>query len=333
MSPLLAASQRQIGLWVVVVMTAAWLLYLISTARRTYQPGAELEVAPNRKRYFDDEAMEGPRLTKYLWWAFAMLAIVAVGLPVYWLREPFRQRGAGFDRGTAWFEEEAITRGKEAFQASPGNPPTPREPHYGCETCHGVNGVGGVATYTITDEANPDAPPRQVQWRAPALNTVMLRYRPEEVKFIITYGRAGTPMPGWGVEGGGALNEQQIEDLVAYLESIQLDPDEVKKQAMEQFGTDGPKLFDEYCGQCHTPGYTYGEPGEPGSGAYGPAINKGATLRQFPTVESQVEWVAKTAEIGEQYGVRGISKGVMPHFENMLTPEQIQAIVDYERGL
>ena len=43
--------------------------------------------------------------------------------------------------------------------------------------------------------------------------------------------------------------------------------------------------------------------------------------------------MAKTAEIGELYGVRGISKGVMPHFENMLTPEQIQAIVDYERGL
>jgi mono/diheme cytochrome c family protein len=31
--------------------------------------------------------------------------------------------------------------------------------------------------------------------------------------------------------------------------------------------------------------------------------------------------------------VRGISKGVMPHFEDMLSPEQIRAIVDYERSL
>ena len=313
-------------------MCAAWILYLISTARRTYQPGAELEVAPNRKRYFDDETMEGPRLTKYLWWAFAMLAIAAVGLPVYWLREPFRQRGSGFDRGTKYFEEEAVTRGERYFQASPGNPPTPREPHYGCETCHGVNGVGGVATYTLSDEAHPDAPPRQVKWTAPALNTVMLRYRPDEVLFILTYGRAGTPMPAWGVQGGGALNDQQLEDLVAYLESIQLDPEKVKEEA-KQYGTDGAKLFEVYCARCHTQGFSYGEPGEPGGGAYGPSINKGATLRQFPTPELQVEWVAKTAEVGEQYGVRGISKGVMPHFENMLSPEQIQAIVDYERGL
>jgi mono/diheme cytochrome c family protein len=31
--------------------------------------------------------------------------------------------------------------------------------------------------------------------------------------------------------------------------------------------------------------------------------------------------------------VRGVSSGQMPHFGNMLTPEQIRAITDYERGL
>jgi mono/diheme cytochrome c family protein len=328
-----ATQQQRIGLWVVVVMTALWVIYLITTTRRTYEPGSELEIAPNRKQYFDDDAMEGPRLTKYLWWAFAMLAITAVGLPLYWLREPFRQRGAGLDRGMAYFEHKAVERGKAAFQTSPGNPPTPHEPHYGCETCHGGEGVGGQAMYTFQDPANPDAPPRQVQWEAPALNTVMLRYRKEEVRNILVYGRSGTPMPGWGIEGGGALNDQQIDDLIAYLEDIQLDPEEVKEQAMKEYGLDGQKLFEGYCARCHTQGYSYGEPGAPGAGAFGPTINNGSTLRQFPTNDLHVEWVAKTAEFGEQYGVRGISKGVMPHFEEMLTPEQIQAIVDYERGL
>ncbi len=333
MNPLIAASQRQIGVWVVIVMTAAWLLYLVSSTRRTYEPGEELVIAPNRKTYFEDEAMEGPRLTKYLWWAFGTLVIVAIGLPVYWLREPFRQRGPGLDRGTEWFEEEAVLRGKRYFQASPGDPPTPREPHYGCETCHGVNGIGGVAPYTLVDEANPDAPPKQVQWEAPALNTALLRYRPEELKYILTYGRAGTPMPPWGEEGGGALNDQQLEDLIAFIESIQLDPEEVKADALAEFGVDGAKLFDAYCARCHTQGYSFGEPGLMGGGAFGPPLNNGASLRQFPTVESQVEWVAKTAEEGKAYGLRGISKGVMPHFEEMLSAEQIQAIVDYERGL
>jgi mono/diheme cytochrome c family protein len=47
----------------------------------------------------------------------------------------------------------------------------------------------------------------------------------------------------------------------------------------------------------------------------------------------QVEWVEKTAELGKQYGVRGVSKGVMPHFGDTLTAEQIQAVVAYERTL
>ncbi|HEX3623303.1 MAG TPA: c-type cytochrome [Acidimicrobiales bacterium] len=335
MTPLLAVSQQQrIGLVVVVVMTIGWFIYLLSSARRTYEPGVELTTAPNRKPYFDDEGLEGRRLTKYLWWAFAMLAISAVGLPIYWVREPFRQKGAGLDRGVKYFDQQSVLRGEEYFQATPGDPPTPREPHYGCETCHGKKGIGGSATFTLTDPANPSAPARQVTWTAPALNTVMLRFRPEEVLFVLTYGRAGTPMPPWGVNGGGALDDQQLQDLINYLTSIQLDPKDVKQANVDQYGTtDGAKLFDAFCARCHTQGYSYGEPSVPGGGAYGPDLTGGATLRQFPTVAQQISWVTDTVEIGKQYGQRGISSGRMPHFGNMLTEDQISAIVAYERTL
>ncbi|MDQ3980106.1 MAG: c-type cytochrome [Actinomycetota bacterium] len=330
---LAATFQERVALIVVLVLSAGWVIYLLTTARQTYKPGLELEVAPNRKPYYDDEGMEGPRLVRFLWWAFAMLAILAVGLPLYWLREPFRQEGAGFDRGAAYFEDKDVERGRALFQNSPGNPPTPHEPHFGCETCHGAEGVGGVTQFTLTDPANPEAPPKQVQWRAPALNTVMLRYRPEEVKNIIVYGRAGTPMPPWGVEGGGPMNEQQVDNLVSYLEHISLKEQDVKQKNLAEFGTDGQKLFEGFCAQCHTHGSSYGESGPPGGGAFGPALTAGATLRQFPDPKLHIEWVAETAEFGKQYGVRGIAKGVMPHFGRTLTPEQIQAIVDYERGL
>jgi len=329
----LAASQQRIALGVVLVMVVGWVVYLLGSARRTYEPGNELEIAPNRKHYFDDDRLEGSRLTKYLWWAFAMLAISAVGLPAYWLREPYRQQGAGLDRGSAYFDAKAVQRGEEYFQASPGDPPTPREPHYGCETCHGVKGIGGVATYTLTDEANPNAPARQVQWTAPALNTVMLRFRREEVLQILVYGRAGTPMPAWGIQGGGALNQQQLEDLVAYLEHITLDSKAVKDEAVAKYGTDGAKLFEGYCARCHTQGASYGEPQQQGGGALGPSLLGGATLRQFPALDSHVEWVAETAPLGSQYGIRGQSSGRMPYFGEMLTPEQIDAVVAYERGL
>ena len=47
------------------------------------------------------------------------------------------------------------------------------------------------------------------------------------------YGRPGTPMPAWGAEGGGPLTTQQIDELIAYLESIQLTSDQAKAQVEE----------------------------------------------------------------------------------------------------
>jgi mono/diheme cytochrome c family protein len=67
----------------------------------------------------------------------------------------------------------------------------------------------------------------------PALNTVLLRFSPEEVEQIITYGRPGTPMQAFGVPGGGAENVQTIEDLVAFLDSIQLSSEESQSDAAD----------------------------------------------------------------------------------------------------
>src|SRR4029079_15398344 len=97
--------------------------------------------------------------------------------------------------------------------------------------------------------------------------------------------------------------------------------------------SDGQLLFEANCARCHTKGFSYGEPDVAGGGAYGPSLVDRATLRQFPNVTDQVLWVAETAELGKPYGVRGVSKGVMPHFNQMLTQSQIKSIVEYERGL
>jgi mono/diheme cytochrome c family protein len=50
-------------------------------------------------------------------------------------------------------------------------------------------------------------------------------------------------------------------------------------------------------------------------------------------VQDHFDWVAEGVPRNDQYGTRGISTGRMPHFANVLTREQIQAIVDYERTL
>ena len=66
----------------------------------------------------------------------------------------------------------------------------------------------------------------QVEWKAPALTTVLSRFDESEVRRILDYGRPGTPMPAWGLPGGGPLTSQQVHQLVVYLRSIQLTPEE-----------------------------------------------------------------------------------------------------------
>ena len=108
---------------------------------------------------------------------------------------------------------------------------------------------------------------------------------------------------------------------------------------------EGEVLFRLNCARCHTKGASYYDPNNlalpkpppNGSGAFGPNLTGGSTLRQFPGVaageQQQFDWVAVGRPANEGYGVRGISSGRMPYFVNMLSEKQIKAIVAYERSL
>ena len=87
-------TQQKIGFAIAAVAVVAWVVYIFTTTHRTAEPGSEIELAPNRRPYFQDDAMEGPRLDRFLMWSLIFLGILAVGLPLYWLREPSRQAGA-----------------------------------------------------------------------------------------------------------------------------------------------------------------------------------------------------------------------------------------------
>jgi len=321
---LAVTTQQKVGLAIAIVALVAWIVYIFSTTHRSAEPGSEIELAPNRRPYLEDDAMEGPRLDRALMWALVFLGVLAVGLPLYWLREPSRQAGA--QRG---FDERAIARGHDLFTpAPPPSDPGSRKPHFGCSNCHGDSGVGGSTSYSLPGTN----PPRQVTWQCPALNTVTLRFRDSEITNIITCGRQNTPMPAWGLAGGGPMNDQQISDLVAYLHSISIGAQKATAEAAP-LGTNGKAIFDGYCARCHTQGFSYGEPGLEGGGAFGPNLTNADTLRQFPDESMQISWVTDTADLGKSYGTRGVSHGIMPHFADMMSAEQIKAVVDYERSL
>jgi mono/diheme cytochrome c family protein len=54
---------------------------------------------------------------------------------------------------------------------------------------------------------------------------------------------------------------------------------------------------------------------------------------QFLDPQDQIDFVTDGKKPGEKYGRQGAASGRMPFFSQLLTKEQIQAIVDYERSL
>lgn len=329
------STQQKLGIAVAVLVVVGWAGYLVVYLRRPEgpPPGSETELAPNRKPYLDDDQLEGRKLDSSLRWALVLLVISAIGLPLYWLDEPSRQVGA-----VQGFGERAAQRGFVMFQPADSTVPAGNVGHFGCGGCHGTQGQGGAATFALADPTDPSAPPRQVTWAAPALDTAALRYTDDQLRAVLVYGRPNTPMPAWGVMGGGPMNDQQITDLIAYLQELARGKKEadLKKEALANYGLDGRALFEGYCARCHTKGWSYGEPEVMGGGAFGPSLVDGATLRQFPNIEDHVEFVATGTQYGKPYGTRGVGgneAGGMPGFGKLLTAEQIRAIVEYERSL
>jgi mono/diheme cytochrome c family protein len=348
-----------------VLFLLAWLGYVVFAVflrKDEAEPvGSEMELAPNRKPYFDDDELESRRLDRALKFALGMLFVIAVGLPFYWLMEPGRQTGAA--RG---FDNAAADAGASLF-ASASAPTSGAHPiHFGCADCHGgMAATGGAKNFVLTDPAHPELPPRTVAWSVPPLNTVLSRFAYDKtftrtegvpldaVRTIIVYGRAGTPMPAWGLAGGGPMNDQQIDDLVAYIARIQLTPTQaaadwatraqqtaVKEHHVDAQGNpivDGQILFDTNCARCHTKGYSYGEPQTPGGGGqFAPNLTGGSEIRQFPSMKDQIDFVTTGVDFGKGYGTGGIGQtagGGMPHFGAYLNQDQITQIVQYERSL
>jgi mono/diheme cytochrome c family protein len=334
------------------------LLWRVFSLRRNPEPKPPQNLTP----FLPDEELEGRKLERVLGIALLTTALIALTLFAYYVFEPSREANA-----TKQFKDQSIERGAILFANDQSKAYDPTRSLL-CANCHGVDGSGGSTNFTIksddprcdpTATVTADTPsyclPVQVTWQAPPLDVELLRYSKDEVKNIVTYGRPGTPMPPWGVASGkGVLNQQGIDDVVNYVESIQISPAKAKERFTKQLEdaraknpgvSDGQLLFQLQCARCHTKNWSFYDPDNPGpgplpgpqgGGAYGPNLTGGDTLRQFAGqkgVQDQIDWVTSGKPANEQYGTRGISSGRMPHFGNTLTKDQIQAIVDYERGL
>lgn len=202
-----------------LVITAAGEL----RGRRKAKVPASMRPAPS------DEELERSVLTRYLAWGFLATALMAIWMPLYWIREPTRMA-----EKEQLFLAESVEHGHRLYEDF-------------CLRCHGADGVGTIQR-VVRDGNEQD-------YAEPPLAYAYARYRAggrseEEVTQIlrdaIERGRPNTPMPTWAVAFGGPLNTFQVDNLMDYLQSIQAPFPEPEE-------TDGEALFRANCAVCHGP--------------------------------------------------------------------------------
>ena len=348
---LAASTERSVAVVLLAVVVVGWAMYVFVNIRQAKaEAGSEIELAPNRGRMPDDDELEGPRLEKVQAFGVLMLLVMALVLPVYWMLEGGRRSGAE----TA-FSEDAANRG-ESLAAEQE-----------CTNCHGADLGGARFAPVVLDIGHQFVDTGSfiinTTWEGPSLDDVFTRFDTDaetldetsEVRQILVYGRG--VMPAWGLDGGGPLNDQQIDDLVAWLWREQISDEEAMeraatRKAAEQAAnpdkSEGRVLFELNCARCHTPrwpgrgpaqlpnngGTVDVLPGPPGAGRYGPSLNSVSLGRLFPEIEDHVAFIAAGAADNVPFGeFARLGNYGMPGFGRVLTEDEIRAIAEYERSL
>lgn len=212
LAPIIATAESapsqpsNVGLGSVVLTVAiaaflAWVAYVVLNSRRRIRPPER--PAPNQEFFLDNERLENDRLTRVLTSAVVAAGVLAIVMPIYFANEFNRQASA-----SEAVAEQNVELGQELWT------------RFGCTGCHGPDGGGGAAS--ISEERSGIT----VNWTVPSLNDVFYRYDEDEVRHWIVYGRKGTPMPANGLEGGGAMTVQEVDQVIAYIRTLQLPQDE-----------------------------------------------------------------------------------------------------------
>jgi mono/diheme cytochrome c family protein len=148
-----------------------------------------------------DAALETPLLQKLQGWSVVMLAFFVVWIPATWIFEP--STNLNQDRE---LKEMAIDRGsRSVLPFSEEN-----QLGVGCVRCHGPELTGGIVQAGNTFAFPPNLTNICDNSQHPAIYSV------DDIYQVIEEGR-GEVMPSWSIRFEGALDDQQINDIVLYL--------------------------------------------------------------------------------------------------------------------
>ena len=325
---------------VIVLVPAAllWAVFLARTGRPSRPVKPRLGIPQALRPAPPDEALEGPRLERLQVWGLIATLATAAFIPAYWL--PESDRHEAFQER---FDEDSAHRGKLIFGVPPPleediDPVAFKENEeaislgQSCAFCHGGGGAGGLVP---TGFVNPTTDER-VEYNAPPLNNVFTRWDEEVVRFTIERGRPGTPMPAWSVDFGGPMTEQMITDVINYLKTFpenQAPPELPTEVCAEADNTEdcatGQEIFEARCAVCHGP---QGQGKEDDTVWYqGLALWRGDVLHLDRGLHVTTVTNGRRFAFMPTFGEAPPQGIPIPPYP--LTPEQIDAVVQYERSL
>jgi mono/diheme cytochrome c family protein len=190
------------GLVVLVVAAAAILL-----RGRPHRKAAP-EIPPAMRPAPSDGDLETPIFGKLQGWGLLLVVFFVIWVPLMWLQEP----NTNLSQERA-LKTDAIERGSHAVQLFSEE----NGGGIGCVRCHGISLTGGENLYngSVVQVPNLTNVCGGSTTGHPLIKSVA------DIYTTIEEGR--NDMPSWSIRFAGALDDQQIQDIVEYIISIQKD--------------------------------------------------------------------------------------------------------------
>jgi mono/diheme cytochrome c family protein len=194
-----------------VVLIGAGILLIVGFAvlfaLRNRSRGRRPEVPAGMRPGPSDQALETPQLLKLQGWGVVLVTFFVLWFPVMWLLEP----GRNLQQEEA-LRTDSVVRGEKAVHLFSEE----NQLGVGCVRCHGNELKGGIIN-TLDAQGNPTyayPPNLTTVCGGPAYNHAAI-YSTADIYQVISEGR--NAMPSWSIRYAGALDDQQIQDIVLYL--------------------------------------------------------------------------------------------------------------------
>ena len=205
--PMVALSQAQgviLAIGGAIFLAIASLVLVARGRRRAAAPDIPRGMRPGPS----DADLETPVLQKMQGWGVVLVMFLVVWVPGTWLFEP--DINLGQERALL---TQSQARGEHAVEEFTEE----NQAGVGCTRCHGPTLEGARILDTVTQ--NPIVTPNLRTVCGGPFTGHPLIYGQDDIYTTIEQGRG--LMPSWSIRYFGALNDQQINDIVNYIISIQ----------------------------------------------------------------------------------------------------------------